>query len=75
MKFLHLLKWDFNIANIDVVVFEQPLKKFYRQPSKKRITFQADMKDKTQFPKAAVAAMWVFDFVGEYEFTILQVLW
>ena len=33
------------------------------------------MKDKTQFPKAAVAAMWVFDFVGEYEFTILQVLW
>ena len=25
MKFLHLLKWDFYIANIDVVVFEQPL--------------------------------------------------
>ena len=28
-----------------------------RLQRKKRITFQADMKDKTQFPKAAVAAM------------------
>ena len=33
------------------------------------------MKDKTQFPKAAVAAMWVFDFVGDYESTIFRVLW